>query len=59
MIDRGNFGLYPQLLFVNWNVVSIHIQNLRALMTEIFKALNGLSPDILSERKEKGNEVFP
>ena len=54
-VVHQNFNLSLEELFVNWNVVSIHIQNLRALMTEIFKALNGLSPDFLSEifkRKE-------
>ena len=48
-VVHQNFNLSLEELFVNWNVVGIHIQNLRALMTEIFKALNGLGPDFLRE----------
>ena len=54
-VVHNNFHLSLEELLVQGNSVSIHIQNIRSLMTEVFKALNGVSPDLVSDlfqRKE-------
>ena len=48
-VVHNNFHLSLEELLVQGNSVGIHIQNIRSLMTEVFKALNGLSPDFVSE----------
>ena len=52
-VVHNNFRLSLEELLVQGNGVSIHIQNIRSLMTEVFKALNGLSPDFVSELFQK------
>ena len=52
-VVHNNFHLSLEELLVQGNSVSIHIQNIRSLMTEVFKALNGVSPDLVSELFQK------
>ena len=47
--SANNSGLsYPELL-AKTGSVSIHTHHLRSLLSEIYKCVNGLSPDIMSE----------
>ena len=52
-VVHNNFRLSLDELLVQGNGVSIYIQNIRSLITEVFKALNGLSPDFVSELFKK------
>ena len=52
-VVHNNFHLSLEELLVQGNSVSIHIQNIRSSMTEVFKALNGLSPEFVSELFQK------
>ena len=49
IISKNNYDIFFGTLLNECNEVTIHVKNLRTLLTEVYKYFNRLSPPIMQE----------